>query len=62
MSASGWRIVFTDGTEENTPDDVDKLEVSDDGMRLFGISKRTYGPDRRTVTYVLANVRKWVQR
>lgn len=58
---SDWTITFIDGTEERTPEGTDLLSVTVNGDRLLAKATRTYGPDEVLATYVLANVRKWVQ-
>ncbi|UVS81822.1 hypothetical protein [Actinokineospora sp. UTMC 2448] len=54
-----WRIVFTDGTEELTPETADRLTTLVDQTRLVALSTRSYGPDVVVRTYVIANLRYW---
>jgi hypothetical protein len=54
-----WRITYTDGTSEITPDNVDKIRVNADGTLISALSTRTYGSDDVVAIYPLANVRKW---
>lgn len=56
-----WRIVYTDGTEEITVPEIDKITsglMPDSGF-LYCYESRNYGPDELIRTYVLANIRYW---
>jgi hypothetical protein len=54
-----WRITFANGDTENTPLEVDKLQVAPAGDLLFAYQTMNYGPDRVIATYPVANIRKW---
>jgi hypothetical protein len=56
-----WRVVFTDGTEQITPDEIDKVTTGlmADSNYLYCYQTMTYGPDELIRTYYLGNVRYW---
>lgn len=56
-----WRIVFTDGTEEITPPEIDKVTsgIMAASQFLYCYQTMTYGPDELVRTYSLMNVRYW---
>jgi hypothetical protein len=54
-----WRIAFIDGTEETTPEQVDRVTTTADGVFLLALATRAYGGDKVIKTYPVVNIKSW---